>query len=191
MDEIWKPIQGFECLYEISNLGRVKSLNYGNHGYSRVLVPKENNKGYLWVELWKDGKTHCLQIHRLVALHFLPNDDKSKNTINHIDENPRNNILTNLEWCTQAENNRKYRENHKVEKKRVVRKRVDQYKTKYSAFRILQLSKDGKLIAVHKNVATIVRTMRYNNTSIIECCKGKRKTAYGCKWQFASQVALA
>lgn len=200
MDEVWKPIQGLEGLYEISNLGRVKSLNYRNHGYSRVLVPKENNKGYLWVELWKDGKRHCLQIHRLVGMHFIPNNNPNRTVINHIDENPKNNIVTNLEWCTIAENNLAYRLNHgwiETEKTivhRAYRNKTTNYIRKnkdHRGIKIVQLSLGGEFIETHDDIAAIARKKHYHNTSIYECCIGKRKTAYGYKWQFANQVALA
>lgn len=199
MDEVWKPIQGFEELYEISNLGRVNSLNYRNYGYSRVLVPKVNNSGRLWVELWKNGKRHCYLIHRLVAMHFIPNNDPSKNTVNHIDENPKNNVVSNLEWCTLAENALAYGLNHgwkigKTGKKRAYhrhgRKYVPSRKNKsHKGIKVLQLSLDGTPIYMHEDIASIKRCLNYNNTSVYECCTGKRKTAYGYRWQFANQVA--
>jgi len=186
MVEIWKPIKGFEGLYEISNLGNVKSLNYMSHGYVQNLVPKINNKGYLWVELWKDKKRHCMQVHRLVALHFIDNNNPCRNFINHIDENPKNNVVSNLEWCTQKENMSAYMKNHPERKRR---ERLFKSTTKYKSHmtqKITQLSIDGLKIATYPNVSTIARTLGYNNTSIWECCTGKRKTAYGYKWQFAN-----
>ena len=200
MVEVWKQIEGFEGRYSISNLGNVKSLKYGGRELARNLVPKVNNSGRLWVELWKDGKRHCYLIHRLVAMHFIPNEDSSKNTINHIDENPQNNIVTNLEWCTQEENNLWYRLNHgwtpnPSGKKRKYYRRSEKYvpkrkNKKHIGVKIVQFSLIGEAIAIHDDIATIHRTLGYNNTSIWECCTGKRKTAYGYKWQFANQVAL-
>ena len=188
MDEVWKPIRGFEGLYEISNLGRVKSLNYRNLGFPRVLVAKENNKGYLWVELWKDGKGHCLQIHRLVGIHFIPNDSRNRTIINHIDEDPKNNVVTNLEWCTAKENSEAYYLNHPQKLTRTNHKSSERYVNR-TAEQVVQLTKDDSVIETHENIGSVIRKFKYNYTSIYECCIGKRKTAYGCKWQFASQVA--
>ena len=75
MKEIWKDIEGYEGRYQISNLGNVMSLNYGNHGYPRQLTPKCNNSGRLWVELIVDGERKPFLIHRLVAMAFIPNPE--------------------------------------------------------------------------------------------------------------------
>lgn len=185
MVEIWKAIVGFEGLYEISNLGNVKSLNYRNLGYARNLVPKVNNKGYLWVELTKNGKRYCHQIHRLVAIHFIKNDNPQRIHVNHIDENPHNNVVSNLEWCTRKENMGAYFKNHPEKRRKIHHKSGRNYQS-HIGQRIIQKELDGSELAIHDNVSTIVRTLGYNNTSIWECCTGKRKTAYGYKWQFAN-----
>lgn len=113
MKEIWKPIEGYEGLYEISNLGRVKRLKrtieqtnkWGK--FKRTLPELILNPplqyGYPRVGLWKDGKPVSHVVHRLVAIHFLPNPE-NKPVINHIDANKENNRVDNLEWCTQQEN---------------------------------------------------------------------------------------
>ena len=106
MEEIWKPINGYEGLYEVSNLGRVKSLSKLCGRSSRkdkLLKPCKNKGGYLSVILWKDGKIKKFLIHRLVAIAFLENSN-NKPCINHIDCNPSNNCIDNLEWCTYSEN---------------------------------------------------------------------------------------
>ena len=101
--EVWKDIDGYNGEYQISNLGRVKSFKSGT---SRVLKQKTNNKGYKWVALSLNGIQENALIHRLVAKHFLDNNDGYK-VVNHIDENPSNNRVSNLEWCTQSENTKK------------------------------------------------------------------------------------
>lgn len=111
MEEIWKDIDGFEGLYQVSNFGNVMSLNYGNRGYAKKLTPKFNNSGRLWVELLKGGKRKCMLVHRLVALAFIPNPNNFPQ-INHKDENPKNNFAFNLEWCTQSYNNHYSIERH-------------------------------------------------------------------------------
>lgn len=98
MEEIWKDIEGFEGLYQVSNLGRVKSF-YTN----RILKCSTHPQGYLTVTLCKDSTKYTKKIHRLVAQAFIPNPD-NKPEVNHIDENKTNNNLSNLEWSTRKEN---------------------------------------------------------------------------------------
>lgn len=99
--ERFKNIEGYEGLYQVSNLGNVKSLNYGKE---RILKPIKNGKGYLQVILCKNGKHKMYQVHRLVATVFLPNPNNLP-CVNHKDENSLNNCLYNLEWCTYSYNN--------------------------------------------------------------------------------------
>lgn len=111
--EKWQDIKGYEGLYQISNLGNVKSLtrivNQGKYGKQRIIAEKvmmvnNNGNGYLIVALWKNSKRKQHYIHRLVAEHFVEKANASANVVNHIDFNIRNNIASNLEWVTQAEN---------------------------------------------------------------------------------------
>lgn len=102
INEIWKPIKGYEGLYEVSNFGRVKSLNYNRTGEEKILKFLENKK-YLSVSLWKNKKYKQYKVHRLVAITFIPNPD-NKPYVNHLDCDPSNNNVNNLEWCTQKEN---------------------------------------------------------------------------------------
>lgn len=122
MIEIWKDIKGFEGHYQVSNLGRVKSLSrYMNHksgGLSllkeRILKPATNRKGYKIVVLCLNCKEYKFTVHRLVAKTFIPNPNNYP-MINHKDEDKTNNCVDNLEWCDN-----KYNQNYGT----VVRKRV-------------------------------------------------------------------
>ena len=98
--EIWKPVNGYEGLYEVSSLGRVKSLWYGRE---KILKPQDNGKGYLFVNLYKDGKVKHLLVHKLVAEAFIPNPF-GFTEINHLDENKTNNVVDNLEFCSRRYN---------------------------------------------------------------------------------------
>ncbi len=106
---IWKDIPGYEGLYQVSNRGDVKSLDRITTGNRRrrikgkLLSKTFTSTGYYKVELCKDGKRKSLKVHRLVAIAFIKNPD-CKPYINHIDCNPLNNCVENLEWCTPKEN---------------------------------------------------------------------------------------
>lgn len=102
--EKWIPICGYESNYIISNHGNVKSLNYnGIKGKERLLKPAQDKKGYMRVALSNNIKLKTFKIHRLVAEHFILNQE-NKPCVNHIDCNKTNNNVLNLEWCTYKEN---------------------------------------------------------------------------------------
>lgn len=112
-NEKWKEIDGYEGMYEVSDLGRVRSKKYGDW---RVRRPEKDMGGYLRVVLSKEGKVKSCSVHRLVAQAFIPNDDESKNQINHINEIKTDNRVSNLEWCTAQYNSTynglRYRQPH-------------------------------------------------------------------------------
>lgn len=104
MNEKWKDICGYEGLYQVSNTGKVKSLNNrSNHKSAKLLIQSVNKGGYERVYLYKNRKRKCYLVHRLVADAFIPNI-LNKKEVNHIDCNKLNNNVTNLEWCTRHEN---------------------------------------------------------------------------------------
>ena len=104
-EEIWKDIPGYETYYQVSNLGRIKSLNRYYNGRNlkgKLLKLSMNRFGYLRFTAKKDNITKTLHVHRIVLLTFNPNDEIKQ--VNHIDGNKTNNKLENLEWCTDSEN---------------------------------------------------------------------------------------
>ena len=112
MTEIWKDIEGYEGLYQVSNLGRVKSLDKKRLNSDaiikgKILKPWDNSHGYLQVKFLKDGTKKMPKVHRLVAQAFLRSDNE-RNFVNHIDGNKSNNNIDNLEWVTKRENNCHY-----------------------------------------------------------------------------------
>lgn len=118
MDEIWKPITEYEGLYEVSNLGRVRSLDRivrhspgkTKQAKGQIIKPINHNLGYLVVGLANENKIIRKYIHRLVGLHFLTQYSEGQ-VINHIDTNKRNNVVSNLEWC-DAKQNAEHAVNH-------------------------------------------------------------------------------
>lgn len=166
MKEIWKDIVGYEELYQVSNLGRVKSLKYDKE---KILKQANNKQGYKIVTLHKDKKQTTKTVHRLVAKTFVANPNNYP-CINHKDENLENNCIDNLEWCSYAYNN-----NYGTRSKRAGEsnsKKVSQYDLK------------GNLIKVWDGIINAERKLKIFNTSIVECCKGRRKTAGGFKWKY-------
>lgn len=104
MTEKWKDVDGYDGLYKVSTLGRVK-------GKYRIKSQQDNGKGYLMVRLNKNGESRWHLVHRLVAKAFIENP-QNKPTVNHIDGNRKNNKFNNLEWATYSENNlHSYRSN--------------------------------------------------------------------------------
>lgn len=104
MKEEWRPIKGFEGKYEVSNLGRIRSLNYRGIGKVQVLKLAANKDNYLLVDLCREGKKKTYQVHRLVAEAFIPNPNNLP-CVNHLNEQKQDNRASNLEWCDHKYNN--------------------------------------------------------------------------------------
>ena len=176
MEEEWRDIAGYEGLYMVSNLGRVKSLNYNRTGQERTLKVAKNRYGYLYVNLSNGGISKNYTIHRLVAVTFLPNPE-NYNEINHKDENKENNCVQNLEWCS-----RKFNCNFGTRNKRASeKKRNDPKRSKP----VLAISKESGLIIEYPSIMEAERVTGVSCGHIVLCCKGNRKSAGGYIWQYA------
>ena len=99
MIEEWKDIKGYEGIYKISNLGKIVRIKEGQEHLMKIW----NNGRYMEVRLSKNGKATHFTLHRLLAIHFIPNPNNLP-SVNHKDENKLNNSINNLEWCTYAYN---------------------------------------------------------------------------------------
>ena len=98
MTEVWKDVQGYEGLYKVSNLGNVYSVKS-----QKILKAQFSYDGHATVGFYKNRKFKLYSIHRLVATAFIPNP-LNHPIVHHLDDNPRNNCVSNLKWCTQKEN---------------------------------------------------------------------------------------
>lgn len=175
VDENWKNIKDYPN-YMVSNLGRVKSLNYRNTGEEKILKIYKNKRGYLQVGLYKKGKFKSYSVHRLVAEHFIPNSD-NKSCIDHINTNKTDNRVCNLKWVTHKENM-----NNPITKTKHLKflKKNNENISKP----VIQFTMDGKLVRKWNSATDVQRELGFNNCHISSCCKGKRKTANGFIWRF-------
>ena len=179
MAEIWKPIEGYEEDYAVSNCGNVKSL----FRYKKQLKPSVSKNGYLTVSFCKKR----FLVHRLVAKAFIPNPECLPQ-VNHRDENKQNNCVDNLEWCSA-----KYNMNYGVAAK-TRHAKIDYSKPVFAenarlngakvSKPVLQFSKDGTFVAQFESGKQAHLKTKINHSHIMECCSEKRKTAGGYVWKY-------
>lgn len=174
--EIWKDIKGYEGLYQISSLGRVKSLKFGK---DKILKPTHTYNKYMRVDLCHHNKVKKHKVHRLVAEAFIPNPE-GKSEVNHINTIQTDNRVENLEWCTHKEN----MNNPLTKEKQSKRFKGKQGFGLPHSKPIVQLTKQGELVAFWLTAMDAVRDCGYTQTHISNCCKGKLKTTGGYKWMY-------
>lgn len=173
MEEIWKDIPEYEGLYQVSNLGRIKSLqNYRGKGN---ILKQRIKKGYYTIGLRKNAKRKWYLTHRLVAQAFIPNPNNLPQ-INHIDENKLNNNVDNLEWCTVKYNNTYGTRIERVMKSNKLKKEV------------VQCDLNGNIIGVFESIASASRKTKTDITGISNCINKKSKTANKYIWLNKSEV---
>lgn len=197
--EIWRDIGGYEGCYQVSNLGRVKSLprlqktRYKRISKERILkqFSTGREKDYRSVKLCKDGKEKTIQVHRLVAQAFIPNPDNLP-CVNHKRESEKwNNCIENLEWCTYEYNNNYGTHNERCAKNRDYFKKVKNtdYKSigeknrKKLSKKVFQYNKDKILVKIWESVKE-TKYFGFNNGTVSSCCLGKRKTHKGFIWSY-------
>lgn len=176
MEEIWKDIEGYEGYYQVSNLARVKSLsriiNTKNgkifHVKEMIIKPILQCTGYYSFNLCKSKKRETCNLHRLVAIAFIPNP-LNLSQVNHRDEIKTNNSIENLEWC-----DRSYNRNYGTCQERITNK---QRKT------LLQMNLNGEQIKEWYSLNSAGRS-GFSASKISNCCNGLRKTHKGFIWKY-------
>lgn len=171
MKEIWKDIQGYEREYQVSNTGKVRSLDFKSWNGSvwfqkkgKILTPRRTKSGYCRVQL----RGRDAYIHRLVAQAFIPNPDNLPQ-VNHKDENKENNCVNNLEWCTQAYNNSYGTKIERQSAKTRGRMRNNKPCINLTTGEVYVSAWAAKLATGHE---------------VYKCCQGRAKTSGGCEWRW-------
>ena len=187
MEEIWKPIKGYEGLYEVSNLGRVKRLPYTTIGYTKghkesylrsfqggILKCSIARNGYYRVTLTKNGINRYYHVHRLVAEVFIENPGNLP-FINHKDESRTNNRVDNLEWCTCQYNNT-YGD---------ARKRFATAYSENHSYPVKMYSIYGEYIQTFPSAKEASKAMGVTRNTILRAISKTRQTAAGYVWDRA------
>jgi len=185
MEEIWKDIEGYEGIYQVSNCGRIKSLDRFIHnkgsrngkGYFKNGEIKKqtlNNKGYFMVTFCKSGKVSTKQVSRLVAQAFIPNP-YNKPEVDHIDTNPQNNKISNLKWVTSVENN-----NNELTLKHY--SNWQKGKPKFTSKKVICLN-DGKIF---DSLSICEANYGLNKGSVYRCCISEYKQTKGYQFIYYS-----
>lgn len=177
--EIWRTVVTEDGIYEnymVSNRGNIKSLNYNRTGKEKILKPWEN-RGYLCVMLFKNGKAKKYKVHRLVAMAFIPNV-MCYDCIDHKDINKKNNNTSNLVWCTQKQN---------INNELTKNKMSNSHKGKSNTAR------SKKVICLEtgetfQSIIEVERRLNINNGNITTVCKGKRKRTGNLTFRYTDQV---
>ena len=182
--EIWKNINGYEGVYQISNYGRIKSLervfpHLGGHRSIKTKIcklQKDKGTGYSKYVLSNNGKKSPKSVHRLVAETFIPNPQNLP-FVNHRDEIRTNNCVENLEWCTPQYNLEYSNVNQRIAEKL--------YK------RVVQYDKDWNVLNIYKTTGDAARALGLSGySSIARCCKGEIGSVKGFIWRYEDEVNI-
>lgn len=166
--EVWKDIAGYEGIYQVSNKGKVRSLNFNRQGIIKERKLHTRSDGYQHIILRKNGVRKCHFVHRLVAEAFILNED-GKTVVNHKDCNPSNNCVENLEWCDQ-QYNATYSD--AVQKRSRAVQMIDPI--------------TNEVIKTFYGVREAGRETGLHYPNIIHACGDESRTSGGYKWKYIS-----
>lgn len=171
--EEFRPVNGFEGLYEVSNIGRLYSLNYDGTGMRKEIKCGRNKDGYRQCMLYQDGCKYGKKLHRIVAEAFIPNPLQLPQ-VNHLDENKDNNSVENLEWCSIKQN-----ANHGTRNQRIAEKLsiINQKPVE-------SIDKYGHVTRYDSATKAALET-KAGQANITACCKCRRNSAGGLRWRYA------
>lgn len=193
MEEIWKDIKGYESLYQVSNLGNIKSLTRKtntsllNQKYvlkKGKLIKKNVIKNYLVVSLSKNNIVKIMQVHRLVAQAFIPNP-LDKPQVNHIDGNKQNNCVNNLEWVSAKENHKHACEHNLITKEQM--QKCVKAMSKQNQKSILQI-KNGLVMGCFESLTKAQERTGIKIKNISSVLNGRSKTAGGYEWKIKGEI---
>ena len=193
--EVWKDIKGFEGLYQISNLGRVRSLDrpVKQRGNSiqikkgKIIVQSKNHKGYPTTNMSKGNKRYGRPTHRLVAETFIPNPE-NKDQVNHIDGDKLNNSVENLEWMTGKENIRHAIENGLMKFDVKIAKHASNVARERNKKIVSQYDLDGNYISTFGSLIEAEEKTGVTRKGISEVACGRQKTAGGYAWKYPEEA---
>jgi hypothetical protein len=189
MKEIWKDIKNFEGYYQVSNLGRIRSItrkvsvvNGSRTTKGQILKPLKTKNGYYRIDLRLNQSHNYFLIHRLVAQTFIPNPNNYP-YINHKDSNPLNNNVNNLEWCTQSYNIKYAYTNGNAKPTAGCFKKGC---IPHNLSKVAQYDKQGNLIEIYASVKLASKSINRTTTSIFYCLAGRTKSCGGYIWRYAN-----
>ena len=178
--EIWKDIPGFDSRYQISNLGNVKVKQYIRSNGKGVFLTKEKllkpfieHGGYQKIVLYSNGKNKRMKVHRLVAMAFIPNP-YNKPEIDHVNTNTLDNRVENLRWVTSKENHFNV----------LTRRHMSIAKKNNNCKSVICIDSSGNT-TTFGSIKHASIMLGVSGAHISQCCKCKRKSAGGYKWEYA------
>jgi len=193
MQEIWKDVNGYEGLYQVSNLGRVKRLSRtirhseGNTSLikGKLISPKTEKDGYVRVSLSNSGRKKTHNIHRLVCFSFIKNPN-NKPDVNHINGIKSDNSLSNLEWCTKSENMRHAIESGLHTQIGKSHHRYGKHGSENPCSKpVVRYDLDMNFISRYDNIKIASESLGIFAQNISATCRGNQNTAGGFKWRHA------